>query len=431
MHLLRTLSAGLLAIAAGQAADRPNFVIVLADDLGYAALSCNGGALVQTPNLDRLATEGLRFTNCHVQPLCTPTRVGLLTGRGNRRNYAGFGDIDPRETTFAQVLKQGGYATAVAGKWQLGDKAAGPKQAGFDTCSIRDLAYPDQPKWTRYWGGTLEVDGVQQRLGEDVFAADVQLAWSLRWIDAQRDRPFLLYLPTPLTHAVFATAPDTYTAGEPTPGIAKQLGPKAFPSLLGHLDRQMGVLTSHLRQRGLDRDTLFIFLGDNGTQMTIPLVDGGTEQPGKARTSNPGTHSPCIAWWPGTVQPGVAADLVSEVDILPTLAELARVQPPQRELDGVSLAPRLLRGEPSPRRSIYHWYSPHGEKPVIWAQDARWKLYGDGRLFDTVADRSERTPLIGTAGEAGEARTRLQAVLDQQATIPEPQFKRGKQDDNN
>ena len=426
MGILRAISAALCAMASGAAAEaRPNFVVVLADDLGYSALSCNGGTLVQTPHLDRLATEGLRFTNCHVQPLCSPTRVGLMTGRGNRRNYVGFGRFDTRENTFAQVLQRSGYATAVVGKWQMGDKGRWLKQSGFDTSSLRDYGYPGKPNWMRYWGGSIEVDGVKQVLDDDVFFADLQLDWSLKWLDAQGDRPFLLYLPTPLPHALFVNGPPDYTAGEPVRGIAKVTGPKAFPSLLGHLDRQMGVLTDQLKQRGLERRTLFLFLGDNGTELAIPRSDGTVEKPGKMKTSNPGTHSPCIAWWPGTVQPGVATDLVSELDLLPTLAELARAPLPAGvEFDGVSLARRLTAGEPSPRSEIYHWYSPHGEPPVIWVHDARWKLYGDGRLYDTSADREERSAIAVETDETAAVRRRLQLVIDRQATIPEPKPQR-------
>lgn len=406
---------------------RPNFVVVLADDLGYAALSCNGGKIVETPKLDGLASEGMRFTNCHVEPLCTPTRVAVMTGRGNRRNYIGFGELDPNEITFAHVLKVAGYATAVSGKWQLGNMVTGPRQAGFDNANIHHAIGRKRERWSRYWGGLLTVDGVEQELDDDVFAADAQLAWSLDWIDAHRDGPFLMYMPTPLTHDTYANGPNEYTAGKPVRGIEKFTGRKALPSLLGHLDRQMGVLTDHLRSRGLDRDTLFLFLGDNGMTVPIARVDGATVPRAKDKTTNAGTHSPCIAWWPGRIKPGVAVDLVADTDVLPTLADLGGAAAPKdRALDGVSLAPRLLRGQPSPRTEIYHWYSPHGEEPIIWVHDARWKLYADGRLYDTVADGNEQHP-IAPADAPTDVRRRLQAVIDRHAAIPEPHIRGGGQ----
>jgi arylsulfatase A len=407
--------------AAFGAESRPNIVVVLADDLSYGALGCEGGAIAPTPNLDRMAAEGLRFTNCHVQPVCTPTRAQLMTGRGNRRNYVGFGDLAD-EPTFASILRDAGYATAMAGKWQLGNKTDRPRRAGFDTFTIREQQYTEV--WNRYWGGALWVDGERQELDNDRYAPDVQLAWALAWIDAHRDGPFVLYVPTPLVHDAYVSAPQKWTAGEPVPGHETRHGRMLLPEMLTQLDVQMGVLLDHLREAGIAEQTMVWFIGDNGGSAPFKMADGSTLPKGKGTTLNVGSHAACQVWWPGTIAPGIGDDLVCATDVLPTLVELGHGElPPDHPLDGVSLASRFLHGTPSPRTSIYHWW--RAKKTQIWVHDRRWKLYDDHRLFDTLADPNEEQ-LSDPATEsetAKAARALLQAELDRQALIPEPKIR--------
>lgn len=402
------------------AADRPNLVVVLADDLSYGTLAHEGGGIAPTPNLDRMAAEGLRFINCHVQPVCTPTRAQLMTGRGNRRNYVGFGDL-PHEPTFANHLRDLGYATAMAGKWQLGNKTTRPREAGFDTFHLREQQYAEI--WNRYWGGAFWVDGVRVEIDNDRYAPDVQLAWALDWVDRQTaDRPFLLYLPTPLIHDAYISSPQRWTAGEPVPGHETAHGKKVLDEMLTQLDVQMGVLMDHLQRRNLAENTIVLFLGDNGGSAPVPQAEGKPLPKGKGTTLNLGTHVSCIARWPGRIQAGVAEDLVCATDILPTLIDLAGgTIPAEPVLDGVSLAPRLLQGTPSPRTSIYHWWW-RPQRTEVWVHDARWKLYQDGRFVDVVADPLEEAPLAEVSGEALEARQRLQGELDRHARIPEPRI---------
>jgi arylsulfatase A len=363
-----------------------------------------------------MAAEGLRFTNMHVQPICTPTRNQIMTGRGNRRNYVGFGKIGKGEITFGHLLQTAGYATAVAGKWQLGDKGRGPAEAGFEHCNIREM----ESGWHRYWGGNLWVDGEAVAITDDQYAPDVQLKWALDWIDANRERPFFLYYPTPLIHDPYVSIPDRYTAGEPQPGHGTDHGRPLLAPMITQLDRQMGALCDFLRERGLAENTLVLFIGDNGTAAPVKRADGQVIPSGKGRSNIYGTHSPCIAWWPGRIQPGVAEDLVCVTDIVPTVVEAAGAQlPTDREYDGISVLPRLLKGTPSPRQVIYHWWSQTNKEPVIWAHDARWSLYSDGRLFDTQADPEEQTPLESNP-ESDAVRQRLQAELDRQAKVTPP-----------
>ena len=192
---------------------RPNLIVILADDLGAETLGCYGGESYDTPHLDRLAAGGVRFENAFTQPLCTPTRVELLTGRSNARNYRSFSVLDPAEVTFAHVLREGGYRTCAVGKWQLygaehyGDEIRGrgslPEAAGFE----RHALWQVERLGLRHWEPTLTIDGETRTFGADVYGPDLVLDFALDWIDGDDRRPFLLFWPMILPHDPFIAPP--------------------------------------------------------------------------------------------------------------------------------------------------------------------------------------------------------------------------------
>ena len=413
----------LVAIAAAhvmaEAPPRPNVVLIMADDFGYECVGANGGESYRTPHLDRLAAGGVRFTHCYVQPLCTPTRVELMTGRSNVRNYVRFGLLPTTERTFANVLQEGGYATAICGKWQLGQEPDLPRHFGFDeSCLWQHTRRPP-----RYANPGLEIDGVEKdfRDGEygPTLVQDYALDFIARHAHAARRgaKPFLLYYPMMLTHAPFQPTPDSPDWDPRATGERVNNDRRHFAEMVGFMDGLVGGLITRLEECGLRENTLILFLGDNGTGSGIvSRFNGGEFKGGKGQTTHRGMHGPGIVNWPGKIPAGrVCDDLVTAVDFLPTICEFATVASPAG--DGRSFAPQL-RGEPgAPREWIYSWYSPRlNENRAVreFVFDQRYKLYASGDFYDLVADPDEKKPIApGEATpEAAVAVAKLQAGID-------------------
>ncbi|MFO0946484.1 MAG: sulfatase-like hydrolase/transferase [Planctomycetota bacterium] len=193
-----------IAFAAGSP-ERPNVVVIMADDLGFETIGANGGTSYRTPVLDSLAAKGTRFTNCYVQPLCTPTRVQLLTGAYNVRNYVMFGEMDPKLKTFGNLFRDAGYVTGIAGKWQLGRDVNLPKTYGFDEYWLwQHLRRPP-----RYANPGLEINGVEKDFENGEYGPDLVEAYAEEFISRHKGKPFFLYYPMMLTHSPFQPTPDS------------------------------------------------------------------------------------------------------------------------------------------------------------------------------------------------------------------------------
>ncbi len=185
--------------------ERPNVILIMADDLGYETIGANGGTSYRTPNLDKLAATGARFTNCFVQPLCTPTRVQLMTGQYNVRNYVRFGYIDPKLTTFGQLLQQAGYATGITGKWQLGQERDLPQRLGFsESCLWQHTRRP-----ARYANPGLEYGGVAKDFTNGEYGPDLVNDFAIDFISRHEAEDFFLYYPMMLTHSPYQPTPDS------------------------------------------------------------------------------------------------------------------------------------------------------------------------------------------------------------------------------
>jgi arylsulfatase A len=340
LTLILSLIVSHSAVAAGRG---PNVILIMADDLGYETITANGGESYATPHLDKLAATGMRFEQCHAQPLCTPTRVQLMTGMSNARNYTHFGHMDPAQTTFGNLMKGAGYATCITGKWQLGRDLALPAKFGFDEHCLWQLTRrPD-----RYRNPGLEVNGKEMDYAKGEHGPDIVNDYALDFITRKRDAPFFLYYPMMLTHSPYDPTPDSEGYNEGGKKTRKQDGKGHFADMVAYMDKLIGKLIAKLDETGTRGNTLVLFLGDNGTGKGTPSRFRGQEvKGGKGMTTKWGTHVPFIANWPGHVPAGrVCADLIDSADFLPTICEVAGgMLPADLKPDGRSFMPQL-RGE--------------------------------------------------------------------------------------
>jgi len=407
-----TLAAAMASIVYGaEEARKPNIVLFMADDFGYECVTANGGESYSTPNLDALAAGGIRFDRCHVTPLCTPTRVQMMTGIYNVRNYIDFGIIDPEAVTFGHLLKRAGYATGVFGKWQLGRDPGLPQRLGFDEAFL----WQHTRRPPRYANPGLEHNGREIDYQDGQYGPRIINDHALEFIERHRDRPFFLYYPMVLTHNPFQPTPDSPNWDPTAIGEQVNRNVKHFADMTAYMDKMVGRLVAKLDELNLRERTLVIFIGDNGTNTSITSQFRGEPYPGgKGTCTARGTHVPCIANWPGRVPAGrVNDDLIASVDFLPTLCEAAGGSIPESlGIDGQSFLPQLLGSPGTPRTSIYYWYMPRVQRGLKceFAMSKSYKLYTDGRFYDLAKDPFEKQPL--PEGELSERAREARVILE-------------------
>jgi arylsulfatase A len=362
-------------------------VLIMADDLGYECLGANGGTSYQTPVLDKLAADGVRFEYCYSQPLCTPSRVKIMTGMYNFRNYEKFGYLNREQTTFANILENAGYTTCIAGKWQLKGGYDAPGHFGFDEYCLWQL----NRRTSRYLNPGLDIDGKPADYSNGEYGPDVVSDYTCDFMERKKNQPFFVYYPMILPHKPFLPTPDSpgWNAGKAGSKIPQES--KYFSHMVAYADKIIGKIIKKLEQLGLRQGTLVLFTSDNGTVSDIvSTLRGHQVKGGKGKTTDSGTHVPLIANWPGVVPAGaVSPDLVDFSDFLPTICECAGIQVPNNlVIDGQSFMPQLLGKKGTPRQWTCCWF-----KKGIFARAHRFKLYQTGKFYDLVNDREETAPL--------------------------------------
>ena len=355
-----------------EAAGKPNIVMIMADDMGYEALAVNGSQSCKSPNLDKLAASGVRFTNCFAQPLCTPSRAKLMTGQYNVRNYVKFGMLDRGQKTFAHQLKAAGYATCIAGKWQLGKQTDAPQHFGFEQSCLWQHTRSGRSRQNgkridrRFVNPQLEFNGKAKDYVNGEYGPQVCTDFICDFIEKNKQRPFLVYYPMILTHCPFDPTPDSKDWDPKRLGSTTYKGDRNDPQrhfrdMVAYADKVVGQIVAQLEKSGVRDNTLLIFTGDNGTDK--PIVTPWNDIKvvgGKGTMTDEGTRVPLIVSWPaGLKRPGrVSDDLVELCDMMPTMCEASGAKLPARYPgDGASLVP-ILNDNASERSKdwIYIWY---------------------------------------------------------------------------
>ena len=407
----------------GEDAKPPNIVLIMADDLGYECIGVNGGEY-KTPNLDALAAGGVRFTNGFANPICTPSRVKIMTGQYNVRNYVKFGLLPRSETTFAHQLKAAGYATAVAGKWQLGNEADSPQHFGFDQSCLwqhtRKRVRQDTTIDSRFSNPRLEFNGKEADYDDGEYGPQVCADFICDFMEKQKDGPFLVYYPMILTHCPFVPTPDSADWDPADPGSKTYKGDaKYFGDMVTYMDKVVGQIVDKLDELGLRENTLVIFTGDNGTDKpVVTMMDGRKIPGGKGQLNDFGTRVPLIASWPGKAKKGHVTDsLVDFTDIMPTLCEVTGAKLPDGYAgDGVSLVPSLHGNADRDKPWVYFWY-----RGQVMARNATYALVGKqdaGKMKFLQYTRpydAQRLDVGNLTPDQQAAHDSLQAVIDRLA----------------
>ena len=431
---------------------RPNIILIMSDDLGYEVIGADGGTSYKTPVLDRMAANGMRFENAHVQPLCTPTRVRLMTGKYNFRNYIGFGLMRPDEVTFGHLFSDAGYKTLISGKWQLysynppeefpemRNKGQRIEDAGFDEYCVWHAHHTEQ-KGSRYKDPVIYENGkyltdTAGKYGEDIFTDYI-----LDFVDRNKDEEFFVYFPMALTHGPFEPTPDSPEFDDFEPMPNKKLGgatwaalgegadasdARFYKDMVEYHDKVIGRVNDKLEELGLRENTIVIYVGDNGSPQEVCSIVHEHHEVcgGKGLTNDRGTHVPLICEWPGTIAAdSVEHALIDSSDFLPTILDIAGIEPPSGfEMDGRSFLTQLKGEKGNPREWVYFHFepkSPRVHRYARYVRDMRWKLFDDGRLFDLDSDPDEEYPIQAGQDKDGQAdaRKRLEPIFAQM--VPE------------
>jgi arylsulfatase A len=430
------------------AKEKPNVVLILADDLGWTDLACFGSDLHETPHLDRLARDGMKFTqNYSACTVCSPTRAALLTGKYPARLHVtdwipGAMPDNPKllvpdwtkylpleETTLAEVFRAAGYATASIGKWHLGTEPYYPEKQGFDV----NIAGTDKPQPSTYYAPwkipTLTPEGnpgdyLTDRLGEE----------AVKFIERTKDRPFFLYLPHFAVHLPLHGRADLVEKYQKKIRAGLRHQNAAYAAMTESLDDAVGRVRAKLDELKLSDRTIVIFTSDNGGR--VPTTSNLPLRVGKASAYEGGVRVPLIVYWPGVTQPGSISDApVITMDLFPTVVEMAGLPAgaARTAIDGVSIA-SLLRGGTRPGRDTMFWHYPHhqhyqlgGAMPYGAIRSGDFKLvefFNDMKveLYNIREDIGEKNDLAAAQPpRTAELRTRLHAWRQEVgAQMPSP-----------
>jgi arylsulfatase len=440
LSLLLSVSATAATPAKPIAGAQPNILFILTDDQGYGDLSAHGNPILKTPNLDRLRAEGVRFTDFHVSPTCSPTRSALFTGRHEFKNGITHTILERERmtlaaTTLPQVLQSAGYTTGIFGKWHLGDEAEyRPESRGFDEVYIHGgggigQTYPgscgDAPGNT-YFNPTLLHNGKFEKTSG--YCTDLFYAQATQWIDAQRraKKPFFAYIPSNTPHGPYIARPEDRALYA---GKGLEPATENFFGMIHNIDQNIGRLLAKLDEWGIAQNTLVIFMNDNGGTAGVKVFNADMRgQKGSAWLG--GTRANSFWRWPGMLQAADCSVLSAHIDFFPTLAAIAGAKVSaavaQSQIEGRSLVPVLQN--PAAKLPDRYQFTHQGRWPklsdpneakfkVAAVRNTRWAMVSENggrtpnwQLFDLSVDYAQKNNVI--AKHPGVAKE-LSAAFDQ------------------
>lgn len=417
------------------AQNKPNIIMILADDVGYDNITINGGESYSTPNIDSMARHGINFTHCESTPLCCTSRSIFLTGKYLNRNYSNWGYMNDSEKTIGNVMKNAGYTTEFFGKLQFQYSTQQMQDWGWDKHIAFELT-EDTMAYRRYKNPVLRENGyrIPDSIMVGKYCDDVLTSRILDFIDSNKNKkPFFAFYSMSIGHDPFCPTPDDpeFAAWNPK----SPSNPKYYPSMMKYMDKLVGIILNKLKTAGIANKTLVIFAGDNGTPATIFYnAHGDTNIQGeKGKTTEGGTHVPMIVYWPGHVQQGSTNDdLVDFADFLPTFAQagglidLSGFGP----LDGISFYPKILGRKGIKKKQLYCFYDPENfgkDSLKVWERDKSYKLYDStgiaksGKFFNIINDPEETSPLNDSQLTVKEKniKNRFENILDTSYSWPD------------
>ena len=379
---------------------KPNVILIMADDLGYEALGINGADEYKTPVLDSLALNGINFNNAYSQPLCTPTRVKIMTGKPNYVNYEYFTYLNPNQKTFGNLFQENGYKTALAGKWQLNgvqfdldnnQDLDRPYKFGFDEYCLWWL----RERGDRFANPNIVQNGNKLKKGIDDYGPDIFTDFIVDFIDKNRDDPFFIYYPMALVHDPFLPTPDS-DVWKDIEKRNKGNKPIYFSDMLTYMDKIVGRISNTLDKNKLD-NTILIFIGDNGTDTKVVTLNRGVEIRGaKGSTIKYSSNVPMIVNWKSQIKQGFNSDaMIDFTDFYATFEDILNLN--NQQSYGKSILPLMTNNYYNERNVLITYYDPMWRDTTmgrgVYAQNKEYKLYKNGNFFNFSKDLHEKNPI--------------------------------------
>ncbi len=378
----------------------------MADDIGFEALSVNGSLSYNTPFLDSLASNGINFTKAFSQPLCTPSRVKLMTGKYNYRNYEHFTFLNSNQKTFGNLFKDNGYKTAIVGKWQLNGLQINevekhiaqdnerPYKFGFDEYSLWQLTKL-RAEGERFANPLIEQNGKVLERDINAYGPDIVSDYAVNFIRENKNQPFFIYYPMLLVHDPFVPTPDSPEWN--SLDTRSKSNRKFFKDMVAYMDKIVGKIITELKSQGVYENTLILFIGDNGTSSRLTTnTSKGQIRGAKGNTITHGIHVPMIASWPSMINNSRKySGLINFNDFYATFSDILGVVD---DSDGTSMMDIFIGENIKNREIATIYYDPMWSDNVskyrsVFTQDNRYKLYKDGRFYDIENDVLETSPL--------------------------------------
>ena len=411
---------------------KPNVILIMADDIGYEALSINGANDIRTPVLDSLAKNGINFKNAYSQPLCTPSRVKIMTGKPNYENYEYFTYLNPKEKTFGNLFQDNGYKTLVAGKWQLNGvqfklddytDLKRPYKFGFDSYMLWWLA----ERGSRFANPVLVNNEKKIDTSIEDYGPEIVSNYIVDFINEHNNSPFFIYYPMMLVHDPFLPTPNSKD-WENKQNRLNSNNPEYFPEMVSYMDSTVGKIINALKNNNIDDNTIIIFLGDNGTDRKVFTKNNNVLVKGsKGLTNKYGTNIPLIISWSKLKKiKNEQTPLVDLIDFYSTFEDLLDVE--KKTSNGVSLLPLLLGENFDERKYITTYYNPMWgslyKNRAVYIQNKKYKLYKSGSFYNYQLDPDEKYPISLKSLDESimNLHTEMDSILKKVPDLPEINF---------